>query len=206
MDMNSKIIKIINSPDENSALNRYSFLNEKNVKKIKLENFDIDRFLPEFQIDEYGKASFAASETEDWIGFGDVCRDRMFHRGYMVDCWVKNIHSYIPVPCFMSTKGYAVLVNSTHRVEFDVCCSRKDRFSWRDYSGKIEFYLFNGGSFKANIALYTQLTGKPELPPEWAFGLWYICRTQANDYEAVNDALNFRREGIPCDIIGLEPG
>ena len=57
-----------------------------------------------------------------------------------------------------------------------------------------------------NIRLYTQLTGKPYMPPEWAFGLWYICRTQANDVEAVNDAVNFRREGIPCDVIGLEPG
>ena len=38
------------------------------------------------------------------------------------------------------------------------------------------------------------------------FGLWYICRTQADDYEAVNDALNFRKEEIPCDVIGLEPG
>ncbi|NOY74878.1 MAG: hypothetical protein GXP32_03695 [Kiritimatiellaeota bacterium] len=50
------------------------------------------------------------------------------------------------------------------------------------------------------------MTGRPKLPPVWAFGLWYICRTQANDFEAVSDALNFRREEIPCDVIGLEPG
>ena len=44
------------------------------------------------------------------------------------------------------------------------------------------------------------------MPPEWAFGLWYICRTQANDAEVMNDAYRFRQLQIPCDLIGLEPG
>lgn len=190
-----------------SALNKYEFLNEGKVEKCDIANCDIDTLLPDFKFDvENGEVSFSASKNEDWIGFGDVTRERMFHRGNKVDCWVKNVHSYIPVPFFISTKGYAILVNSTHRVEFDVCATKKNKLSWQDHSGKIDFYLFKGGSFKENIRLYTQLTGKPELPPEWAFGLWYICREQANDYEAVNDALNFRREGIPCDVIGLEPG
>jgi alpha-glucosidase (family GH31 glycosyl hydrolase) len=190
-----------------SALNRYGFLDEEGIKKYGADNLKIDALLPDFKFDiESGEASFKAAKNEDWIGFGDVNREHMFHRGNKVTCQVRNVESYISVPLFISTRGYAVLVNSTHNVEFDVCAAKKTRFSWRDHSGKIDFYLFNGGSFKENIRLYSQLTGRPELPPEWAFGLWYICREQANDYEAVNDALNFRREEIPCDVIGLEPG
>ena len=44
------------------------------------------------------------------------------------------------------------------------------------------------------------------MPPKWAMGLWFICRTQANSREFLDDCYAFRREGIPCDAIGLEPG
>ena len=151
-------------------------------------------------------AKFQAQETEDWIGFGDQTRERLFHRGHKAVCWVCNVVSYLPVPFFMSTQGYGILLNTTHQVLFDMCATEKDVFSWYDERGVIDFYLFAAPTFKEIIKLYTELTGKPKLPPEWSFGLWYICRTQANDAEVMSDALNFRREGIPCDLIGLEPG
>jgi alpha-glucosidase (family GH31 glycosyl hydrolase) len=151
-------------------------------------------------------ARFAAAEDEDWIGFGDQTRDRLFHRGHGADCWVLNVKSYIPVPFFMSNRGVGVLVNTTHRVSFDMCKSDPDFYEWRDKRGVVDYYVFVGGDFRELIGKYTALAGRPKLPPEWAFGLWYICRMQANDYEVVNDAVNFRREGIPCDVIGLEPG
>lgn len=151
-------------------------------------------------------AVFEAAEDEDWTGFGDVTRDRLFHRGHTADCWVENVRAYVPVPFFMSTRGYGVLVNTTHQVLFDMAASESGRFRWRDRRGVLDFYVLVGGAFAGLIERYTWLTGRPALPPVWSFGLWYICRTQANDYEAVNDAVNFRREGIPCDVIGLEPG
>ena len=151
-------------------------------------------------------ARFEAAPSEDWVGFGDQTRDRLYHRGHVADLRVRNVASYIPVPFFMSTEGVGVLVNTTHRVVFDMCASEPSHFSWTDRRGAVDYYLFVGRDFKDLIARYTELTGRPKLPPDWSFGLWYICRTQANDYEVVNDALNFRREQIPCDVIGLEPG
>lgn len=152
------------------------------------------------------QAVFNADKQEDWIGFGDQTRKRLYHRGYMADCNIRNARSYIPVPYFMSTNGVGVLVNTTYHIVFDMCKTDKDKFSWQDKSGTIDYYVIVGNGFNELINLYTQLTGRPKLPPQWAFGLWYICRTQANDYEAIGDALNFRREEIPADVIGLEPG
>lgn len=151
-------------------------------------------------------AVFECAADEDWTGFGDVTRDRLYHRGHKADCWVENVRSYVPVPFFMSTRGYGVLVNTTHRVLFDMAATDPGRFQWHDKRGVLDFYVVAGEPFAGLIEAYTWLTGRPALPPVWSFGLWYICRTQANDYEAVNDAVNFRREGIPCDVIGLEPG
>jgi alpha-glucosidase (family GH31 glycosyl hydrolase) len=149
---------------------------------------------------------FQAGDDEDWVGFGDQTRDRLFHRGHVADCHVRNVKSYIPVPFFMSTRGVGVLVNTTHRIVFDMCAEDPDHFEWRDGRGTVDYYVFVAPTFGEILDLYTSLTGRPKLPPEWSFGLWYICRTQANDREAVDDAVNFRREGIPCDVIGLEPG
>lgn len=153
-----------------------------------------------------GYVACEAAEEEDWVGFGDQTRERLFHRGHRADCWVLNVKSYIPVPFFMSTRGVGILVNSTHRVRFDMAASQHNVYSWEDPRGVVDYYVFVGTSFKDLLAKYTSVAGRPKLPPAWAFGLWYICRTQANDYEAVQDALNFRREQIPCDVIGLEPG
>ncbi|HRP33966.1 MAG TPA: glycoside hydrolase family 31 protein, partial [Agriterribacter sp.] len=146
------------------------------------------------------------SKEENWIGFGDQTRKRIYHRGYLADCNVRNVQSYIPVPYFMSTEGAGVLVNTTYHIVFDMAKSNPDQFFWLDRSGNIDYYVITGNDFHELIDRYTDLTGKPKLPPEWSFGLWYVCRTQANDHEAMSDALNFRREEIPCDVIGLEPG
>ncbi len=154
----------------------------------------------------FSTAGFIADKAENWIGFGDQSRERLYHRGYIADCYVRNVKSYVPVPFFMSTLGVGVLVNTSNRVVFDMCKSDPDKYFWVDYGGYVDYYVMVGEGFNELLDLYTELTGKPKLPPEWSFGLWYICRTQANDYEAVNDALNFRREEIPCDVIGLEPG
>jgi alpha-glucosidase (family GH31 glycosyl hydrolase) len=149
----------------------------------------------------------AAEPNDDWIGFGDQTRERLHHRGHTVDLSIRNVESYIPIPFFMSNvNNYAVLVNSTHRVVFDMCASDENTFSWRDTGGRIDYYVIAGDGYRSLINDYTALTGRPKLPPIWAFGLWYVCRTQANDFEAVSDAMNFRREEIPCDVIGLEPG
>ena len=149
---------------------------------------------------------FKADNDEDWVGFGDQSRERLYHRGYLADCHIRSVKSYIPVPFFMSTIGVGVLVNTSHRVTFDMCKSDPDNYSWADESGNVDYYVMAGEDFNELLDVYTELTGKPKLPPEWSFGLWYLCHTRADDYEVVNEALKFREEEIPCDVIGLEPG
>lgn len=146
------------------------------------------------------------NKEENWVGFGDQTRQRLYHRGYLADCDIRDVHAYIPVPFFMSTDGVGVLVNTTYHTVFDMCKTNENQYSWQNSSGVIDYYIIRGHHFKEIIGEYTSLTGKPKLPPIWAFGLWYICRTQATDYEVINDAVNLRREKIPADVIGLEPG
>lgn len=152
------------------------------------------------------QVGFRAQDDEDWVGFGDQTRKHLYHRGHKAICWVSNVSSYCPVPFFMSTKGYGVVVNSTHCVIFDMAKTQPDRFGWKDERAVVDFYVFAATDFKDCLRQYTALSGRPQLPPEWAFGLWFICRDTANDAEVLENASRFRQEGIPCDLIGLEPG
>ena len=151
-------------------------------------------------------AKISAIPDEDWVGFGDVSRETMWFRGHSIRCWLSNIKEYIASPFFMSTRGYAVLVNTTYPCEFDMAKAQPDSISITDESGVLNLYVFTGADFKELLRKYTFLTGRVQMIPVWGFGLWHICNNINNANDAVNDALNYRREKIPCDVIGLEPG
>jgi len=146
------------------------------------------------------------SDGERLFGLGDQTRDRIEQRGTKADLNVRNVASYVPIPFLMSTRGWGVLVNTTFRHAWDVGASDTNKVRVLVPDRQFDLYLFYGPDFKTLLDRYTQLTGRPALPPKWSFGLWFICRTQANDFEVMSDAANFRDRNIPCDVIGLEPG
>ena len=151
-------------------------------------------------------AVFDISADEDFAGFGDVSRERFFHRGERIACHIRNVKSYICVPFFMSTNGYGLLLNSTYRSIFDMDSSRNNTISVSDDGGVWDIYLFKGNNFKELLTAYTSVTGRPVMPPIWSFGLWHICNNISNAKNAVDDAYHYREHNIPCDVIGLEPG
>lgn len=139
-------------------------------------------------------------------GLGDVARDRLCKRGYATPMWVRNVSSYVPVPFLMGERGWGLFIDTTWRHVVDVASERSDLLSVRANGGAMDIVLFAGGSYRSNLDRFTALTGRPALLPMWAYGLTFVCNQQADARELVDDALNFRREGIPCDLIGLEPG
>ena len=151
-------------------------------------------------------ARFAAQPGEKFLGLGDQTRDRIEHRGHTATMCVRNVASYIPVAFFMSTRGYGLCVNTTFEHAFDMCEESPDEFGIHGDRGRLDYYFIYGPTMPELLDAYTDLTGKPPLPPLFSFGLWFLCRTQANDREAVDDCYNFRREQMPCDLVQLEPG
>ena len=100
-------------------------------------------------------AVFDISADEDFAGFGDVSRERFFHRGERIACHIRNVKSYICVPFFMSTNGYGLLLNSTYRSIFDMDSSRNNTISVSDDGGVWDIYLFKGNNFKDLLTAYT---------------------------------------------------
>ncbi len=151
-------------------------------------------------------AEFALAEGERLYGLGDVTRDRIQKRGDRSAIWVVNVKSYVPIPYVMSSRGWALFVNTTWRHYFDLGCRIPDRLRFWGKRGELDYYLIQGENYAELLDRYTDVTGKPRLLPLWAYGLTFVCNQQANAREMLDDCLSFRREEIPCDVVGLEPG
>ncbi len=151
-------------------------------------------------------AEFSLADGERLYGMGDVTRDRIEKRGFRARMWVTNVKSYVPIPVILSNRGWGLSINTTWNHYIDAGHSRKDRLRFWGRRGELDFHLFVGDTLPSLLDAYTDITGRPTLLPLWAYGLTFVCNQQANAREMIDDCLNLRREGIPCDLVGLEPG
>lgn len=151
-------------------------------------------------------AEFELKKDEKLYGLGDETREQIKKNGHRTQMWVKNVASYVPIPFLMSTGGWGIFLNTTWRHFFDLGHTQDDRLRFWSKAGELDYYLIAGESLPLLLDRYTDIAGKPHLLPLWGYGLTFVCNQQANAKEMLDDCLNFRREGIPCDLVGLEPG
>jgi alpha-glucosidase len=71
-----------------------------------------------------------------------------------------------PAPFFMSSKGWGALRNTYAPGEY----SYRDTIMLEHSEARFDCYFFSGNSLKDILGDYTDLTGKPFLPPRWALG------------------------------------
>lgn len=144
---------------------------------------------------------------------------------------------HAPVPFYVSTGGYGLLVDTFRHVEFYMGTSlEKGRSEQRREGGQVhkefsesalyalkknsearrviidlkavdgaDLYLF-AGSVKEAVQRYNLFSGGGCLPPMWGLGIWYRSYGGSNQEAVENLAESFRREGMPMDVLGLEPG
>ena len=151
-------------------------------------------------------SAFGLKEGTRVYGMGDVTRERVEKTGFASEMWVENVERYIPIPFIQTTAGWGLYVNTTWRHNIDVGKTVQGELRLYGQKGGIDVYLFVGADCETLLNEYTNLLGKPAMLPAWAYGLVYVCNQKVNDYEMMQECLNFRREGIPCDVCGLEPG
>jgi len=93
-----------------------------------------------------------------------------------VDDWTGNTvglmnASYKPIPIFHSSKGYMVFDNSSYRLRADIGKTNPKQYRLTQQGPVFDYYFWFSTPEKA-LASYTSLTGKPFLPPRWAFEPW----------------------------------
>lgn len=112
----------------------------------------------------------------------------------------------IPVTFYMSSAGYGLFVDNTHRASYDVGSTRSDVFSMIFEGGEMMFYIVGGPSFRRILSRYTDVTGKPALPPLWTQG--YIqSKCDYRTWDEIDEVLTTMREkGFPIDCYVIDAG
>ncbi|MDD5367833.1 MAG: glycoside hydrolase family 31 protein [Anaerolineaceae bacterium] len=148
----------------------------------------------------------AMQEDEHIFGLGQNGEHGLEKTGRSEDMWVR--HDFIacdtPIPFYISTEGYGFLLNNSHHSIFDMGSTKKDSALLSMYEGKPDYFFIYGPQPKKIISSYSAITGKPKLPPKWAFGFWQTSLKQLGQLDYVEIVNKFRKDGIPLDVIGLD--
>src|SRR5262249_22683093 len=78
--------------------------------------------------------------------------------------------THVPVPFYMSTRGYGLYVDTTFRVGFDVGKTDASVLQITAEQPKFSAKVFVRDDPKQTLSDYTSITGRPHLPAPWVFG------------------------------------
>jgi alpha-D-xyloside xylohydrolase len=149
-----------------------------------------------------------------------------------VDHWSgRTGRTHAPVPLYISTKGYGVLIDSARYVNVSVglgvrlAADEKPPIFDRTTAGRrwtslprsdsVEVsvpaagtvvYVFAGPTPLDAVRRYNLFCGGGALPPKWGLGFLTRTPTGYTALQALAEVDEFRRRGIPLDMLGLEPG
>lgn len=107
--------------------------------------------------------------------------------GQTVDIWnrdggTSSEQSYKNIPFYLSNRGYGVFVNHTGAVSFEMGTESVTKVQFSVPGESLDYFILNGPTMKEVLMRYTDLTGKPALPPAWSFGLW-LSTSFVTDYD-----------------------
>lgn len=195
---------------------------------------------PEFSVTSRGvELSLALQPGELMYGFGLQMlsfQQRSKKRTMRVnaDPKVDSGDSHAPVPFYVTTGGYGVLVDTFRHATFycgeahprpeqtvssnavEVNTPQMMRVRDRGQDSRVlaevprcsgvDVYLFAGPELRSAVQRYNLFSGGGVLPPSWGLGFWYRPEMHLNADEVLALAKDLRGSGIPCDVLGLEPG
>ncbi len=170
------------------------------------------------------RASIAwkCAKDEHFIGLGGQSWD-VDHRGQTVPLWVSedgitkqdndgenpgwffsgNRHTtHSPMPIFLSSRGYAVMLDTPARAIFHMCSDDTDTVRLENWQGELKVRFFFGKDIPDTLRLLTDATGRAPVPPIFTFTPWIDAIYGSTNVRRV--ALKLREKHIPVGAIWSE--
>jgi len=149
-----------------------------------------------------------------------------------VDHWGgRTGRTHAPVPFYVSSKGYGVFIDAARYVTLNVGVSvrlaaptkppvidrttgkgswssspRSDSIEALVPANGVDVYVIAGPTPMDAVRRYNLFNGGGALPPKWGLGFMTRTPTAYSATDALNEVAEFRKRGIPLDMLGLEPG
>ncbi len=112
--------------------------------------------------------------------------------------------SYKAVPVIFSTAGWALLLHSSFRSSWELGSFSYASAGLLVEEDKLDLFLILAPTLKEQVIAYTTLTGRPQMPPRWALGLWMSKAAYHNRAQLLEVAGRLRAEQIPCDVLNID--
>jgi alpha-glucosidase len=157
----------------------------------------------------------ALPATEHYFGLGDK-PGPLDHRGQAFSNWNTDAYRfqestdplYKTIPFFIAAGGaggsYGIFLDNTWRSWFDFGKRDPQVLEFGSSGGPIDYYVIFGPSVHRVVERYTDLTGKPPLPPLWGLGFQQSRYSYMSSAEVRGVAARLRSERIPSDVIWLD--
>ena len=109
--------------------------------------------------------------------------------GQVVEMWnedggTASEIAYKNIPFYVTNKGYGILVDNEGDVAYEIASEKVERIQFSVEGERLDYYVISGKTPMGTVEKYTDLTGKPALPPAWSFGLWLTTSFTTNYDEA----------------------
>ncbi len=139
-----------------------------------------DRYTP------YMVTELSLKPGERVYGFGEQFTS-FTKNGQVVNIWnedggTASQIAYKNVPFYMTNEGYGVYVDHTTPVSFEVASEKVEYVGFSVPGESLRYHFIYGPTPKEVLMRYTDMTGKPALPPAWSFGLW-LTTSFTPDYD-----------------------
>jgi len=116
----------------------------------------------------------------------------------------KGTCSYKPVPFIISSRGYGLWLDSTSPSTFDLNATDREQIRIADHNAAFRLVFIPGPKPQDVLSTFTALTGRPPVPPAWAFAPWKSRNIHNNRTEVLEDVERSRELDLPASVLVLD--
>lgn len=147
-----------------------------------------------------GTLRLAVTEGEGIYGLGQHENGTYNYRNVKEYLYQNNMQ--IPMPVFLSSKGYAVFFDADCLMTYEEADNAVTLTF--DAVDQIAYYVITGNNFDDLIAGIRELTGKAVMLPRWAFGYVQSKERYVSEEDILSTAAEFQKRGIPVSCLVLD--
>ena len=160
---------------------------------------------------ERATISFKSFPDECFVGTGERFRKmdlsgQTFQLKNQDGQGVNNRRCYKNIPFYMSSRMYGCFYHTSDYCKLSLADHSTRSVQFLNDHATLDVFLIGGKTPEKILRSYRMLTGFPQMPPLWSFGIWMSRMTyfSADEVNEICDRL--RKEHYPCDVIHLDTG
>jgi alpha-D-xyloside xylohydrolase len=160
---------------------------------------------------ERATISFRCTADECFVGTGERFRKmdlsgQTFYMKNQDGQGVNNRRCYKSIPFYLSSRMYGAFFHSSDYCRLSLADQSTRSVQFLNARATIDVFLIGGMVPEEILRRYRMLTGFPQMPPLWSFGIWMSRMTYFSADEVEDICQRLRREDYPCDVIHLDTG